>query len=714
MKRIIILLFLTSIIIFPLMGKQLVRIYPEDYIQLSKYMKGIDVAGRNPNYLDIVVDADDIASLNAAGVPFERLTVNTSKVDWLDLDEAYAYMDSLHSMYPTITDVDTLGFTAQDNNPLVILKINGQNPAVQQTESGFLLMAMHHAREWQTVSAALFFTDSLLSNYGSDPDVTALIDSTFIVIYPLVNPDGYDYSRTTDNMWRKNRTYRDGVYGVDPNRNYGGGLNGDPMSEWGFIANSSTTHYPSNDVYCGPYPNSEREVQSVLQLIDDYDFDISISLHSYGELVIWPWGGVTYAAPDSVLFEYLGTEMANEIPTKNNSGYYDPGQSVGLYPTTGDSDDWIYGWTKMIKGKTTMAFTFEIDNSFNSSTPTEVDTLIRRVYNGIYRGLELCDYARDNVNEFPLKPQLSSLGDTLSWTAINSHEADYFTCNINDSLYTFTDEENNTGYYDIDNFSQNSTNPYSGTYSFKDNPQNSSTSVIMTAERTAVESGTLFTISRYFSIELNYDFAYAEMSKDGYLWTVIDTNKTIYNGVETSWQTDTVDLSGYAGDEYYFRVRAIYDGGVLNEGIYIDNMGPITAFAADSVYNDSINDTLIIIDGGIEGQYYFTVTPYMSDIGYLIESDRELMDIVSMIEEHFEPMPVNNENNITVSFNRHSKSLHINTEMNHSINLYNTLGANVQSSNINGSSTIDISGLKPGKYFIFADNARVLGILILK
>lgn len=714
MKRIIILLFLISILIFPVTGKELVRIDPADFGKLSQYMKGIDVAGRNPEYLDIVVDAEDIASLNAAGILYEKLTVNTNKMDWLSLQDAYDYMDSLHTLYPSITDMDTLGYTAQDNNPLIILKINGSSPSVQNTRLGFLLMGMHHAREWQTVSAALFFADSLLCNYGTDSSITALIDSTFIVVYPVVNPDGYDYSRTVNNMWRKNRTYRNGSYGVDPNRNYGGSLNGDARCDWGFIANSSTTHYPSNDVYCGPYPNSEREVQSVVQLIDDYEFDISISLHSYGELVIWPWGAVTYAAPDSVLYEYLGTEMANEILQKDNSGYYSPGQSVGLYPTTGDSDDWIYGWTKSQKGRTTMAFTFEIDNSFNSSTAEELDTLCRRVYKGIYRGLELCGYAQANVIEFPLKPELSSLGDSLSWTAINSSQADFFTCSIKDSLYLFTDTENNISYYTLDNVSQDASNPYSGSYSFKDSPQNSSTSVIMTAERTAVESGTVFTISRYYSIETDYDFAFGEMSKDGYLWTVIDTNKTIYNGVETSWQTDSVDLSGYAGDEYYFRVRAVYDGGVLNEGIYIDNMGPITAFAADSVYNDSINDTLIIIDEGIEGQYYFTVTPYMSDIGYLIESDRELMDIVSMIEEHFEPMPVNNENNITVSFNRHSKSLHINTEMNHSINLYNTLGANVQSSHINGSSTIDISGLKPGKYFIFADNTRVLGILILK
>jgi murein tripeptide amidase MpaA len=40
---------------------------------------------------------------------------------------------------------------------------------------------------------------------------------------PLVNPDGYEYSWTTDRLWRKNRTPNLGssCVGTDLNRNFG-------------------------------------------------------------------------------------------------------------------------------------------------------------------------------------------------------------------------------------------------------------------------------------------------------------------------------------------------------------------------------------------------------------------------------------------------------------------------------------------------------------
>ena len=42
------------------------------------------------------------------------------------------------------------------------------------------------------------------------------------IIYPILNPDGYEFSWTSDRMWRKNRNDNDGnsCKGVDLNRNY--------------------------------------------------------------------------------------------------------------------------------------------------------------------------------------------------------------------------------------------------------------------------------------------------------------------------------------------------------------------------------------------------------------------------------------------------------------------------------------------------------------
>ena len=72
------------------------------------------------------------------------------------------------------------------------------------------LMAGQHAREWIATSSAMFFIDKLLQNQE------ILNDYEFAVM-PLVNPDGYEYSRVKNRMWRKNRR---ASHGVDLNRNW--------------------------------------------------------------------------------------------------------------------------------------------------------------------------------------------------------------------------------------------------------------------------------------------------------------------------------------------------------------------------------------------------------------------------------------------------------------------------------------------------------------
>ncbi len=60
-----------------------------------------------------------------------------------------------------------------------------------------------HAREWIAPITALYVVDRLVEAFrsGSDSDVTA-VDW---YIMPMLNPDGYEYSHTTDRLWRKNR-----------------------------------------------------------------------------------------------------------------------------------------------------------------------------------------------------------------------------------------------------------------------------------------------------------------------------------------------------------------------------------------------------------------------------------------------------------------------------------------------------------------------------
>ena len=76
-----------------------------------------------------------------------------------------------------------------------------------------------------------------------------------------------------------------------------------------------------------------------------------ISLHSYSELVLWPWGWTDTDAPNHVQLQTLGRRLAYF----NN---YAPQQSNELYRTTGTSDDWAYGELGIA------AYTFEMGTTF--------------------------------------------------------------------------------------------------------------------------------------------------------------------------------------------------------------------------------------------------------------------------------------------------------------------------------------------------------------
>ena len=132
-------------------------------------------------------------------------------------------------------------------------------------------MGLHHAREWPTVEICLHIANNLTSLYGVNSTITSLVNNRRIWIVPCVNPDGYYYCHDQGHDWRKNRHYfpQYGTYGVDLNRNYNGSSDGNAWGAWGSIDSASVTHDPSDEVYCGPGPTSELEIQAISNFFAD-------------------------------------------------------------------------------------------------------------------------------------------------------------------------------------------------------------------------------------------------------------------------------------------------------------------------------------------------------------------------------------------------------------------------------------------------------------
>ncbi|RYP12705.1 hypothetical protein DL765_007205 [Monosporascus sp. GIB2] len=95
-----------------------------------------------------------------------------------------------------------------------------------------------HAREWITTMVNEYILWQLVVGYGNDTTVKAYLDSYDFYILPVVNPDGFVYTQTTNRLWRKNRQTRSGTsaVGTDINRNWpyqwtGPGSSTSPSSE---------------------------------------------------------------------------------------------------------------------------------------------------------------------------------------------------------------------------------------------------------------------------------------------------------------------------------------------------------------------------------------------------------------------------------------------------------------------------------------------------
>jgi len=315
-------------------------------------------------------DASSPVVVPEAGPPVDYVYRNFSTIRSVLLDT--------EADYPEIAKVYDIGDSWETtqgiaNRDILAIKVS-DNVLVDEDEPEVLIVALHHAREWVTSELVTEAVTNITSSYGVDPRISWLVDNRELWIIPVVNPDGLDYALEVDSMWRKNRRLNyDDSYGVDLNRNYNGSENGDPLGAWGGAGTSDT---PSSDLYCGEHAFSEPETAAIRDLAYAHDFQIELDFHSSGEWVMWPWGYTANKTPDDASLVSIGTQLAAL------NGYF-PAQSVDLYPTTGDSLDWLYG------GAHVYPILFEIGTEFQPTRESDVWGIINENMPAILLGIEL-------------------------------------------------------------------------------------------------------------------------------------------------------------------------------------------------------------------------------------------------------------------------------------------------------------------------------------
>lgn len=282
------------------------------------------------------------------------------------VEESYAIAEQLVQDYPDYASWQPIGPAWAKNNgrpgyDLYVLKLSKKNNI--QHKPVLLVNSAIHAREYATAPLVLAFAKSLLAGIGNNADADWILEQQEVHLVLQTNPEGRKIAET-GLLWRKNindNSCSSGNYGVDLNRNFDFGWNSAPGGSSGDSCDLT---------YRGVSAGSEPETQALQQYSRAIFQDnrgplrtdaapattpgIHLDIHSYSELVLWPWGENATPAPNAAALQTLGRKFAwfND---------YLPTQAVGLYPTDGTTDGVSYGELGVA------AYTFEIGTAFFQS-----------------------------------------------------------------------------------------------------------------------------------------------------------------------------------------------------------------------------------------------------------------------------------------------------------------------------------------------------------
>ncbi|MFN8444601.1 MAG: M14 family metallopeptidase [Caldilineaceae bacterium] len=435
-----------------------VRIYFKDRGQLNELVQRLDVfeEATTAGYAVAYVSQNELEQLQTEGVQVEIDETRTAAINasidtmkqaqaagtsaigsipgyacYRTVEETYNSLQALATAHPNLASWTDIGDSWEKATPgdaagydLNVLVLT--NKAIPGPKPKFMLMSAIHAREYATAELSTRFAEELVAKYNVDPDATWLLDHFELHLIPQVNPDGRKKAETGV-LWRKNTDNNDGCgfpssWGTDLNRN--------SNFKWGFPGSSSSA---CNETYRGPSASSEPEVQAVEGYADSIFPDLRgpndsdpapsdtegvfITLHSYAELVLYPWGWTTTPAPNVTALQTLGRKF----------GYYNGYQVCNgpncLYGTSGTTDDYTYGKLGIA------SYTFEVGQNFFESCSFFESNIIPKNKPALYYAFK----AARRPYQAPLGPDVLTV--TVSAPAVNAGDSVTLSATADDTRY---------------------------------------------------------------------------------------------------------------------------------------------------------------------------------------------------------------------------------------------------------------------------------------
>jgi hypothetical protein len=232
-------------------------------------------------------------------------------------DQYVSYMQGFAADHPAICRLDTIGHTVQGRLLLAVKLSDSVN--VNRGKPEFLFTSSIHGDEITGYILMLHLIDSLVSNYGSVPRVTNLLNNFQIYINPLANPDG-TYTGGNNTVYGAQRY---NANGIDLNRNF-------------------------PDPAAGPHPDGnawQPETKAFMHYDTIHHFVMSANYHGGAEVLNYPWDTWSRLHADDTWLQFVCREYADTAHLHSPAGYltdYNNGITNGYawYTITGGRQDY--------------------------------------------------------------------------------------------------------------------------------------------------------------------------------------------------------------------------------------------------------------------------------------------------------------------------------------------------------------------------------------
>ncbi|XP_061575270.1 carboxypeptidase D [Cololabis saira] len=240
------------------------------------------------------------------------------------------FLRKYSSEFPAITHLHSIGRSVEDRELYVM--VISDNPTVHEhNEPEFKYVANMHGNEVVGRELMLNLIEYLCRNYGSDPEVTELVNNTRIHIMPSMNPDGYEVAIEGDVKSYKGRNNSNNY---DLNRNF------------------PDQFIPTTDP-------RQPEVIAMMNWLKSTPFVLSANLHGGSLVVNYPFDDDKVRishyskSPDDAVFQQVSRAYSQENPLMHKGHpcedlypgeYFEDGITNGAhwYSVSGGMQDWNY------------------------------------------------------------------------------------------------------------------------------------------------------------------------------------------------------------------------------------------------------------------------------------------------------------------------------------------------------------------------------------